>query len=163
LSFLLWVLLSPPAVALPNHMALLLRPRKQLAPPTAQEGSSSKQLLPTTPDGPPVPTLVPGRLGSRPAHATKTLDLARATDGAARLKSESTCVVGCLHADSDHVGLCITTDGVVPPSIKRSHARFKEQGSLLLLSVDLLWQATNNDKEESAKPLAKRLRWEDMD
>lgn len=56
----------------------------------------------------------------------------------------SVCAPGCLRP-IDHVGLCLTIDGVQPPSIKRIHTLAKRSGCCLTdlcLEEPLLGPAT---------------------
>jgi hypothetical protein len=112
--------------SLPGQM--LLRPRKQLVPqlfapsPSHSEGSTKRRIDIKSPEPKP-PALRPGRLGGPPAPPSEDRD------------PDSTCVMGCLCVDAAHIGLCVTAEGKQPPSIKRSHARFKE-AHIMTLSAD---------------------------
>ena len=145
---------------------MLLRPRKQLARPVEDitvDKSSTKELFGSrqysprplrTPDAKRrslfQPDLLSGSAASK-AQATKFVN------------PESMCSVGCMLKDCAHVGLCITADGQgQPPSIKRSHARFKEDGSKAMLSAVLLWRTVeDNELDFPYSPVAKRLLMDD--
>jgi len=61
---------------------------------------------------------------------------ARATSAPLCARSEAaigtTCDARCLYTDALHTGLCVTVDGLAPPSIKRRHLLFKLESAMCI-------------------------------
>jgi hypothetical protein len=112
-------------------MPLIAR-RVQLAAPTAASTTVPSLSLKRAADDPAAPPHILKRQFCGPDEPCQT-----------------TCAIGCLRADRSHVGLCITVDGPMPPSIKRLSRLAKAGRRVAARHLDdSAWTATGGDGVE---------------
>ena len=100
---------SPPFPRLPATMTK----RIQLRPPNAAEATDRE-------------VASKGQLQISPPGAIMKRQLLRLLPETAIAGTHSTCSIGCLRP-AQHLGLCMTADGLAPPSIKRAHGHAKAE------------------------------------
>jgi len=97
----------------------MLRARKRLLPPRAGGEPSLPDALK---DAPSTPERSPPKLQACLLRPTASREAAIGT----------TCDARCLYTDALHTGLCVTVDGLAPPSIKRRHLLFKLESAMCI-------------------------------
>jgi hypothetical protein len=134
-----------------------LRARKQLRPPThahartepnqaAPGASASASVKPTLHD-------------DLKAHATpeSAPKLAPRISASSDSPPPTMCHPGCLRA-AGHLGLCLTSDGLAPPSIKRKHRAYKLQHCQRIAVDSLLLSIVENVDDDVDVQTVKRLK-----
>jgi len=115
--------------------------RKQLQPPCARDAATpladpqlGKRSAPSSPHARPPPSLVVKRLRKLPVapHSTEP----------------SSCAPGCLRQENGHAGLCITEEGVAPPSIKAVWARAKKETPTIKATRPILFPMLTDAVQE---------------